>query len=468
MMYHILFISLFMMGAGQAQAQFKIKVVDQFLMPVPQALVLIGSEQDVPFVHNLLTADAGGEIQIPDTWINQEHVTVDAPGYIRQTLMNQTPSDIIVHLNPLQLNPQIYVSGTVNDLPVVNKDKLVDFAVVLTHFTQNDFVHIKQEQFISPYADEITLLGKSAPVFSNVSLPEQKENYVIPMTLTKPTYTKFVTSTGDKKLISLSGQFPFKQVADELKGGKSFFDVINYFEITSLGNLNLKLNKNTTNANFSGVTLQLDEQTTLRAPAIGSDEQALILPMNAVSNYFLPSGIKKLNSSEKAQFNTLDHTAVSILAMVKRTADFSLRNEQNRLSALFAKPTDVTASLYLPLLDNPSTQSLYPVSVTTTILNAPHGLYASGTMAVLSQVSETLYKEQTVKLENPQWEVFSLNWEHNIQLPKWPLDITLPKAVVKKFETTYFAQGQTPQNQDIKGMLDHATHLTKSAVDLQY
>lgn len=466
-MYRILLISLFMANLAQAQT-FKIKVVDQFSMPVPQALILIGSEQDVPFANNLLTADTAGEITVQDAWITSEAITTDAPGYIRQTIMNTAPGDLVIRLNPSKLNPQIFVSGQITDLPVVNKDKLVDFAVVATTFTQNDFVHLNQEDFISPYADNLTLLGKTAPVFSNVSVPEQKESYLLPLTITKPTYTKFLSSTGDKKLIAMAGRFPFKQVADDLIAGKSFFEIINYFEILSLGNLNVTLNKSTTNANFSGVTLKLDEITTVRAPAISNEEQALILPMNSVSNYFLPSGIKKLKAFETAQFNTLDNSAVSILSMFKKSPEFSLRNEQTRLSASFVKPNDATAALYLPLMADPAMQSLYPVSVTTDTISVPNGLYASGTMAVLSEISEMIYNQEAVKVSNPKWEVYSSNWEHNIQLPKWPMDITLPKAVVKTFETTYFAQGQAPQNNDVKSMLDQATHLTKSAVNLQY
>lgn len=466
-MYRILLISLFMAHLAQAQT-FKIKVVDQFTMPVPQALILIGSEQDIPFANNLLTADAAGEITVQDAWTTSEAITADAPGYIRQTIMNTAPSDLVIRLNPSKLNPQIFVSGQITDLPVVNKDKLVDFAVVATTFTQNDFVHLNQEDFISPYADNLTLLGKTAPVFSNVSVPEQKESYLLPLTITKPTYTKFLSSTGDKKLIAMAGRFPFKQVADDLIGGKSFFEVINYFEILSLGNLNVTLNKSTTNANFSGVTLKLDETTTVRAPAISNEEQALVLPMNSVSNYFLPSGIKKLKAFETAQFNTLDNSAVSILSMFKKSPEFSLRNEQTRLSASFVKPNDASATLYLPLIADPAMQSLYPVSVTTETISVPNGLYASGTMAVLSEISETIYNQEAVKISNPKWEVYSSSWEHNIQLPKWPMDITLPKAVVKTFETTYFAQGQAPQNSDVKNMLDQATHLTKSAVNLQY
>lgn len=466
-MYRILFISLFVTSLAQAQT-FKIKVVDQFSMPVPQALVLIGSEQDVPFANNLLTADAAGEISTPEAWTSAAAITADAPGYIRQTIMNQSPNDLVIRLTPSKLNPQIFISGQVTGLPVVNKDKLVDFAVVTSTFTQNDFVHLNQEDFISPYVDNLTLLGKTAPVFSNVSVPEQKESYLLPLTITKPTYTKFLSSTGDKKIIAMAGRFPFKQVADDLIGGKSFFDIINYFEILSLGNLNISLSKSVTNANFSGVTLQLDETTTVRAPAISNEEQVLVLPMNAVSNYFLPSGIKKLKAFETAQFNTLDNSAVSILSMFKKAPEFSLRNEQTRLSASFVKSNDATAALYLPLMADPATVSTYPVSVTTETLTAPNGLYASGTMALLSEISETIYNEEPVKISNPKWEVYSSNWEHNIQLPKWPMDITLPKAVVKTFETTYFAQGQSPMNNDVKSMLDQATHLTKSAVNLQY
>ena len=469
-MFRILMFSFLFTTMTQAQTSFKLKVVDQFSMPVAHALTMIGIEKDIPFKDNLVATDAAGELVFPADWKSLEPVTIDAPGYIRQTLLNQNPNaNLTVHLSRKALNPQIFVSGIITNLPVVNKDKLIDFSVVLTTFNQDDFVHINQNQFISPYADNLTLLGKTAPVFSNVSLPEQKENYIIPLTISKPTYTKFFAYPGNKKLISMSGQFPFKPVADDLKAGKSFFDVINYFEILGLGNLNLTITQNTPNANFSGMTVKLDDISTIKAPAINSEEQVLMLPMNAVANYFLPSGIKKLNSQESAQFNTIDHLQVSILAMVKKTPEFSSRNGQTRLSALFVKSSDPTAGLYLPLMNDPTMLSLYPVSVSTNTLNSPNGLYPTGTMATLSEINDTIYNQQVVSVIQPQWEIYSMYWEHQISLPKWPLDLTTsPKASVKIFETTYFAQGKAPVTTDVKSMLDQATHLTKSAVHLQY
>lgn len=467
-MYRFLIFCSLLTVTISARADFKIKIVDQFFLPVPQALILIGTEQDDPFKDNLFLADSFGEIHTPETWVQATPITVDARGFVRQTLLGQSPSDMLIQLHPLENNPQLYVSGTITDLPVVNKDKLVDFSVVLTTFSQNDFIHINQNQFISPYADNMSLLGKVAPVFSNVSLPEQKENYGLPLTLSKPIYTTFFPTTGEKKLVSMSGQFPFKQVADSLKNDKTFFDVINDFEIHSLGRLDLQFIQNTSGVDFSGAMLFLNDKALIKAPAIQNQEQALILPMNPVGNYFLPSGIKKLNSSETAQFNTLNSSSLRILIMIKKTDDFKVANDQIRVSALFLEPLDQNSSIYLPLIEDPVPVSTYPISFKTAPFSAPQGLYPSGTMMVLSTVNETVYNKQIVKINQPQWEIYSLNWEHQVQLPKWPLDVTSPSSVTQTFEITYFAQGQPLQDFNLKNRLDQATHLTKSAVQLQY
>ncbi len=466
-MVPILLLSALISVPTQAQSNYKINVMDQFSLPVSQALVLIGDEQGQPFSNNFLTTDAGGELQIPSAWKSSQPVTIDAPGFVRQTILNQNPQNLKVYLKSAYLNPQIFISGIIKDLPVVNKDKLIDFSVVLTTFNQNDFIHINQEQFISPYPDQLSVMGKTGAIFSNVSLPEQKENYIIPITITKPTYTLFLNSSGSKKIISMSGRFPFKQVADDLKNGKSFFDVINYFEILNFGKLDIQINKNTPGVDFSGITVPLPEKITIVAPAIANDEQALVLPMNSMNQFYIPSGIKKLDSSESANFNTLDHANVSLLAMIKRKKDLRMANDQLRMSASFVKALDPTAAIYLPIMDDPEALSMDPVKVITKPLVAPSGLYASGMMGVLAEIFETSYNQQAVKIVNPQWEVFALNWEHRVQLPKWPLDLTLPKALVKTFEMTYFAQGQPVPNKDVKSMLDHATHLTKAVVNLQ-
>ena len=212
---------------GQAQ----IKVLNSFGEPIAKARVLIGQAENSPFRGNFLETDQAGTAIIPKEWKNPTSVTVDADGYIRQTLLNQKPGNITLKLNTRYLKQKAELKGQVTQLPVADGDKLIDFGLVMPALSKADILNFDLDQVISPYTDILTVAGQDAPLPSNVSLPKQKEKYFFNLTVEKPIYRIMAPTLGPKRFYAARGRFPFKPVVDELRAGKPFYELLNYFTL---------------------------------------------------------------------------------------------------------------------------------------------------------------------------------------------------------------------------------------------
>jgi hypothetical protein len=98
---------------------------------------------------------------------------------------------------------------------------------VIPVLSRTDVFNFDINTVISNEVDTITLLGQSVDIPANVSLPEQRETYIFPITLKKPEYRLNFSSIGAKKVMALRGQFQLKPVVDELRSTKDFIGIIN-------------------------------------------------------------------------------------------------------------------------------------------------------------------------------------------------------------------------------------------------
>ncbi len=160
------------------EATSSIQVLNQLNQPVVGAQVLIGTDTDAPFKNNLFITDKNGQIQNLSAWTMSAHITADAPGYVTQTLLNQKPGLVTFKLNPAYLNSQATITGQVTQLPVVDKDKQIDFGLVMSALTRADLLNFDLNSVISPINDIMKVASYTIPVPSNVSLPKQKESYI--------------------------------------------------------------------------------------------------------------------------------------------------------------------------------------------------------------------------------------------------------------------------------------------------
>lgn len=440
-----------------------IQVLNQQNHPIENAKILIGQEIDQPFKNNMFTTDKNGEIQNLAGWTMPAHITADAPGYIRQTLLNQKPGVLTFKLNPSYLAEKAVITGQVTQLPIVNGDKNVDFGLVMSALTRADLLNFDLNSVISPISDIMKVATYTIPVPSNVSLPKQKENYIFNLTIEKPTYRFFAPALGTRRLFAAAGRFPFKTVVDEIRGGKPFYEVINYFDLQGGGIRDVTLAGATTNLDIPGNELSFLAPVTIASPTLNADEVFVALTASEVSGYMIPTGMKKMDANTSANLNTLENKPAYTVNVIKRQSEFMTQAPgADRLSAALLPYKVNSQPKMLPLVADPSISAQNGYLIQLPQITNVSGIYGLAVSAVVSeiQISGPVDKPETTLIR--KWEILGTKWPAQIQLPNWPLDPTNNKL---RFEINYVGG---PKKQDVdlgNGLIQAASHVTHSSAD---
>ena len=437
-------------------------IQNQYGQPVPNAQVLIGSAEGFPFKNNFKVSDKNGEIQNLNEWVTNEHITADAPGFIRQTLLSQDPGNIIIKLNRAALVTTSTISGQVTNLPVVDGDKNVDFGLVMAAMTRSDLLNFDLNSVMSPINDIMKVAGYEVPVPTNVSLPKQSETYFLNLNNEKPEYRFFTPSTSPRRLYAAAGRFPFKQVVDELRGGKPFYEVINYFEINGGGIRDVTPTNKVTKMDIPGNELKFTQNISVASPILNVDEVFVGISASEVSGFLIPTGIKNMKSNTTTALKSLANRPAFTVNIIKRQNEFMKSTPgADRLSASLLPYVANKKPNMLPLVNDPAvTQSNgYKVALP----NAPSaaGVFALGVNMVISDIETSGTPEKPTTTLIRKWEVLGLKWPQQIQMPNWPL-ATKSK---KRFEINYVGSLQD-QNLDLgDALIKAATHVTHSSAD---
>ncbi len=444
------------------QTQPVIQIVNQYNQPISDAKVLIGTAEGSPFKNNLFRSDKNGYIQNLNDWTTTEHVTADAKGFVRQTLLNQPPGLITIKLNPAYFVTTATISGQVTQLPVVNGDKNIDFGIVMSALTRSDFLNFDLGAVLSPVTDIMKVASYSVPVPTNVSLPTQKESYLFNLTIEKPQYRFFSQTLGARRLFAAAGRFPFKAVVDELRAGKPFYDVINYFDLHGGGIRDVTITNPTTSLDIPGNEFNFTLPITIASPSLNADEVFVALSASEVSGYLIPTGLKKMASNTTATLNALDNKPTFIVNVIKKQSEFSAQTPgADRLSAALLPYKANAKPSMLPLINDPSVIDSNGYIIKMPTVTAVTGIFHLAVSAVISdiQVSGSADKSSTSLIR--KWEVLGTKWPSEIQLPNWPLDTTNKKH----FEINFIG-GTKEQNVNLGDeLLKAATHVTHSSSD---
>lgn len=302
----------------------QIKIINRFGEAVVGAQILIGDAQGSPFRDNFLTTDRNGQVTVPSTWTTAAAITVSAQGYIRQSILNQNPGNMTIRVNTAYLESYPEVKGNVTDIPVVNKDKLADFALAMPMLTRQDLLtNFSLDQVISPYMDNFSAAGQKMSVPSNVSLPTQKESYsIITVTLDKPIYRIKTPTIGPKKFVAIRGRFVFKTVVDEFRAGKSFADLINKFTIIGGGIKDGVVTSPLTNLDLPGDAIQFTSQLKVNPSTPQSDEVALVLAGSEIDGYMMPTDVKRVTPGQPTTLQSIPNRSTQIVNFIKKQSEF--------------------------------------------------------------------------------------------------------------------------------------------------
>ena len=227
---------------GNSTSEGIIKVIDEEQSPLPEAEVLLGYAVGQPFETNVLITNEWGETKPFTPWVQSWPVSVRANGYPLTTYMNLNPGNHVLSVHSLE-NDLLPVSGKIQGPRVKNGDNIVNFNLTLSPLSRMDILNFQINKLLSSKIDTLKLpIGRKMKVPSNLSLPLQKEIYgFISVTLNKPLYTLHLPP-GKNKILALNGEFPFKEVVDDIRKKRSGINIfiLNKFKFTGGGELSLK------------------------------------------------------------------------------------------------------------------------------------------------------------------------------------------------------------------------------------
>lgn len=437
----------------------EIKVVNQFGEPIANAQILIGDAQGTPFRGNFITTNAQGMALVPREWTTPASLTVAAQGYVRKTILKQTPANFTIYMSTAYLNQYAEVKGKVNNLPVVDGDKLIDFAMAMPVLSRADLINFDFNQVISPFNDKLSAAGQESNIPSNISLPKQKESYIISVTLDKPVYRLKVPTIGQRKFVATRGRFVFKTVAGELRNGKKFHELINHFSILGAGLKDAMLTGPVTNLDIPGNELNFSSVIQVNPTSSQADEIALVLATSDMSGMMVPTDIKRVTNGKPTALQALPNQPSYIVNMIKKQSEFmSQAPGADRMTASVLPYSAASQYKLLPLIGNPSITNRENYIINLPAVARVEGINPVATTAMISDLTEVREGDTVVMTPIRKWEVTGFGWDAQISLPKWPLDSSTTR---KRVEVNYIGSSTS----DAANTLENATHVTHASTD---
>lgn len=447
--------------ADTAAAQ--IRILNQNGEPVAGAQILIGQVQGNPFRDNFVTTNSAGQATVSNSWRTPAAVTVDAPGYIRQTLLAQSPGNMIIKLNPAPLVQQAELRGTVTQLPVVDGDKLIDFALVMPAVTKADLLTFDMGQVISPYTDTMSAAGQTSEVPSNISIPRQRESYFISVTLNKPAYRLKVPNLGQKKFVTARGRFVFKDVVKELRDGTPFHELINHFTIHAGSIRDVTVIDQITQIDLPGNELQFTNTVPVRTANANSDEVQIVLAASDYSGSMIPTDVKRATHGQPLNMQTLPGRQAYIVNVIKKQSEMmSNAPGADRMSASLTPYSAGHNPSLLPLIANPSISAGANYVINLPAAPAVGGINPTATAAAISDLVEVKEGNKTITLAVKRWEVLGSGWNQQITLPQWALGETNRR---KRVEVKYIGSNSSKSTDIDDRLINNATHVTHASSD---
>lgn len=426
---------------------------------IANAQVLIGDSLNSPFEGNFLVSDENGQVVLPTAWTGPMSVTVQAPGYLRVTYMDQNPESLTIQMRAMAVGPQYEIKGTARNLPVEDKDGYIDFGLVMPAFTKLDLLSFNINAVISPQVDRITVMGQKLDVPANISLPEQTEKYgFFSLTLEKPAFRIYAAQQGVKRVFAARGRFPFKSVVDDMRAGKEFYELINDFRINGGGIRDIDV-RGETKLDVPTRELNFTDKIEVAAPSFRSDEIFMTVGLANQSGLMVPTDVKRIEQGKSLKVNALPGSDQMVLGVLKRKSEMKGPGA-DRMSATLLPLTAGVVPGMLPLIADPSISNqgelLFPKFNTITNVNP------IATYLVFTREEEIQQGREKVKLMNPKWEVYATDWQERMKLPQWPNE-QAPTGK-KRWEVSFIGSQTASQVGLGPAMIEAATHVTHSSV----
>lgn len=436
-------------------------VVDMQGKAVPQAQILVGESLNSPFAENFLTTDSEGIFVAPESWQTEQMVTISAPGFVRTSYFGQRPQGQTFQIRSMETSTPFELQGQGTGFQLKDKDNLIDFALVMPMITRQSLFAFDMGMFVSPISDQVDIYGQKISIPSNVILPKQKESFgFIPVELAKPLYRLHFQTPGIKRVFAARGQFPFKQVAQELQNNRPFLALVNYFSIQGGGLREVTLSGPSQQLDLAVNELAFNQSKNFMSPAFASDEFMLAMPMSPYQGEFIMTDVKNVPANTSFKLATAPGETPQLLVVVKKLAEQDMLTGGRLTMALVPFDENIQPVL-LPMLENP--QVLSSNNLKVSLPSLPAQIQATATYSVISTVETKMEGNVKVETLSRIWEIYSNQWQAEIKLPVWPNDKLIEGK--KRWEVT-LTGSQEHKNIDLSPRLfETVTHATHGAID---
>lgn len=429
------------------------------------AQILIGKALNDPFTNNLLTTGTDGKASAPKEWTDAQPVTVHVPGFIDVTYLEQKPRMLNFKLRRAQIAKRMELSGQTAGYNLKDRDNLVDFGMVMKGLTKAEILAFDINKVVSLEMDTLEVVGYKVPIPSNISLPKQKESYVIPITIDKNPFRVYFNEMGSQPVLGIRGKFPFKEVINELRNKTPYVDLINYFTLEG-GTFQT--------VNISGPTQSLpsplnmsqwtfNSSVKVTAPTVGTGEVVIALIAQDINGVLMPTDVKKLTSGQSMNLKAKDSQTAQVVKVLKRSAEFDATSSPyaDRLSAVVTNVQNSDNSQFLGLVESPRLQGADLIlDVPKTIPNVePYTTYM-----VLSELQKVdIGNGKQINVPTHRWEVYAPGWIGQMSLPQRPFteDLANPQW---RWEVSFLGGSEQVPPMGPQ-MIEKTTHVTRSSVD---
>ncbi|HRO67611.1 MAG TPA: hypothetical protein PL182_08610, partial [Pseudobdellovibrionaceae bacterium] len=371
---------------GEQESLGFISVLDENDRPLAGAKILIGNALNDPFSGNFLTANQQGQVMAPDAWTEALPVTVQANGHVRLTHFMRAPGGATFRLKANSLPPKIEISGVTTGHTLKDNDGQIDFGLVISALTRNDILAFDLTKVISSQMDSISVIGQKLDLPSNVALPRQRESYILPIRLEKPSYRLSFAKEGVQRVFAAQGRFPFKSVVDDARKGVPFYDLINHFSIMGGVVRDLQI-KGPGKVDLPVNELKFATRRNFKAPALGGNEVMISMAVADLNGWLVPTDVKKLGSNESRALSVMNDGNILALGVLKKSDEFEGAG-MDRLSAVLSPfTTSGFTPQFLSLIPDPQVLSSGDLRFTRPS-QAPSSVNALATIAIYSEIKE--------------------------------------------------------------------------------
>lgn len=427
------------------------------------AKVLIGWAQNNPFSGNFLSTDSTGTVVVPEAWADALPVTIEAPGYTRATFLSQLPAGQTLILRAQEGSGTFELNGVTQGFNVVNKDGQVDVGVVIPALRKQDLFTFSVDMVLSSLTDTLKVVGQEFDIPANITIPKQKETYIVPITLEKPNYRIQFRSSGVKSVFTARAQFPLKKVVDGLRNDQSFVDLLNEIRIQGGSLKDVEIKNARTSQNLPVNELNFSQKKSFQTPTFDSSQVLTALALSSAQGRLYPTDVKTFGARQTATLTT-DVGAPLLLAVLKNKTEFQSGSGSDRLSAVFMPMQGQVEPQFLALMRDPQLLSAGVIRADVPSANAE--IVSNGSYLSLSKVEKIPAGSFEVERLTRLWEVYDPEWTADTKLPTWPGET--PVSGAKRWSVLRLGQSASngSKNVDLGPLVfEHSTHGTHSSVD---